>query len=33
MQINGPAHVHGPQQITAPHRAQNSPPTQAAQSE
>ena len=33
MQVNGPTHVHGPQQITAPHRAQNSQPTQANQSE
>lgn len=27
MQVYGPAHVHGPQSISAPHTARNSQPT------
>ncbi len=31
MQINGPAHVHGPQPINAPHRAKAASPTPSSQ--
>jgi len=30
MQINGPAHVHGPQPINAPHRPMNAPAANSA---
>ncbi len=30
MQIQGPAHVHGPQPVNAPHRAQSTQPSDQA---